>query len=100
VEQETDSGDPEAMQAAFVALATKVAKTKRSCNALDVQIEIALFEPDEESASIRANAAGTKVIVTSPAGKDTTYRARDWTMDRAVTLAVLRSRAQSKEQAS
>lgn len=81
------------MQAAFAALAEKVAKTKRSCNALDVQIEIALFEPDAAYSAIRANSAGTKVIYTTPAGQDTTYRARDWTADRAVTLAVLRARA-------
>lgn len=59
-------------------------------NELDVAIEIALFDPD---VSIRANAAGTKVIYTRRSGKETTHYAADWSMDeaRAATIDRLRS---------
>lgn len=59
-------------------------------NELDVAIEIALFDPD---VSIRANAAGTKVIYTRRSGKETTHYAADWSMDeeRSITIDLLRS---------
>lgn len=70
-------------------------------NALDVLIEIAMFQPDDEYVAIRANAAGTKVIMTAPAGHNDTFWAFDWTIEseRPRTIAALRERAvvQSEE---
>lgn len=66
-------------------------------NALDVLIEVALFRSDENYASVRANAAGTKVIYRSHLGKETTHFAADWTMFPDRALQDLRSRAQQGE---
>lgn len=60
-------------------------------NELDVRIEVALFRPDSFHRSVRANAAGTKVIYTSIAGHDSTHWADDWTQRPARTLASLRA---------
>lgn len=49
-------------------------------NELDVAVEIALFEPDEQYVAIRANNAGTKVIYTDRSGAEKTHWARDWTI--------------------
>ncbi len=46
-------------------------------NALDVDVEIALFDPD---VSIRANSAGTKVIYTKRSGEEVTHWAGDHTL--------------------
>ena len=77
-------------------LAERVESLRGENNAIDVLVEIALFEPDERWASIRANAAGTKAIATSRMGNDATFWAKDWTWDadqRAATAAALRARA-------
>lgn len=42
-------------------------------NALDVLCEVALFKPNGNDKAIRANAAGTKVIVTHANGREATY---------------------------
>ncbi|ODU26012.1 hypothetical protein [Sphingopyxis sp. SCN 67-31] len=67
-------------------------------NALDVLVEVALFEPDEEHASCRPNAAGTKVIYRSHTGLEATYLAADWTLPpiRPATLAALKARNPSQ----
>lgn len=66
-------------------------------NALDVQVEIALFEPYGIFTSVRANAAGTKVIYTVGDGKEVTHWAADWTVkdqrDETVRLLRLEARA-------
>lgn len=62
-------------------------------NALDVEIEVALFEPEEDWIAIRPNDAGTKVIVTDAGGKDHTYWAEDWTRERNKTAAIIRAHA-------
>lgn len=62
-------------------------------DALDVLIEIALFEPNENWTAIRANSAGTKVIYTRDDGSEATFRAFDWTMDRNQAAARLALRA-------
>lgn len=65
--------------------------------ALDVEIEIALFNPD---VAVRTNSAGTKVIYTKRDGTEVTHWADDWTLGperRARTLALLRSIAQEGE---
>lgn len=77
----------------LLALAFRVANGRGDDNALDVEIEIALFTPDRDCKAIRANAAGTKIIVTTASGKEKTHWASDWTMSRLSTAATLRARA-------
>ena len=62
-------------------------------NALDVEIEIALFKPSYEWRSVRANDAGTKVIYTDTEGDEYTFWPKDWSMrcNRKETLAALRA---------
>lgn len=69
-------------------------------NALDVRVEIALFRPDENWASIRANAAGTKVICRMHTGNEATFWAPDWTRDRASVAGNLRALANQPEDKS
>ncbi len=64
-------------------------------NALDVLIEVALFNPDNGWAAVRPNAAGTKVIYTRPDGTEATFWAHDWTITdrrRRETAAALRAK--------
>lgn len=75
-------------------LAQQVEAARGCNNSLDVQCEIALFEPSETERSIRANAARTKVIVTFHDGSEWTYIARDFTIskvERERTAALLRA---------
>lgn len=70
-------------------------------NAIDVQCEIALFEPDDCELAIRANAAGSKVIVTINRGPDRAFIARDFTLGAAArrkTATRLRALATSRSQ--
>lgn len=64
-------------------------------NELDVLIEVALFEPDEEYLSCRANIAGTKVIYSLRDGREEAY----WAPQRDPTDAIAILRAQSAEPA-
>ncbi len=67
-------------------------------NAIDVQCELALFTPDDCELAIRANNAGTKVIVTIAGGRERTFIARDYTISagaRRKTAAALRALAAS-----
>lgn len=75
-------------------LAVRVTDAERSDNALDVQCEIALFEPCDRFAAVRANSAGSKVIYTRADGSQVTYRAADWTIAerRSNTATQLRAR--------
>ena len=50
-------------------------------NALDIAIDIALFEPDRKHVSVRANAAGTKLVYARHDGKTDTYWAQDHTLN-------------------
>lgn len=59
-------------------LASRVGEARRSDNALDVQVEVALFQPDDTYTVCRANAAGTKVIYTRTDGSKETCWAPDW----------------------
>jgi hypothetical protein len=64
-------------------------------NALDIEIEIAVFQPDRHYASVRANAAGTKVIYTGHDGSQDTCLAWDWTLNpanRAQAATAIRAR--------
>lgn len=72
-------------------LAERCDKPGGADNALDVEIEIALFQPDELYLAVRANAAGTKVIYTDHGGNEATHWARDWTMDRPAAADALRA---------
>ncbi|MDK8188428.1 MULTISPECIES: hypothetical protein [Sphingomonas] len=77
-------------------LAARVDGLKESSNEVDVLVEIALFEPDDDAAAISANAAGTKVIYYGHDGKSETHRAQDWTHGkpmRMTTARRLRARA-------
>jgi hypothetical protein len=76
---------------ALLELAERVASESGSDNALDVLVEIALFQPDEFFESVRSNAAGTKCIFTTPGGNEVTHRASDWTMNRPKVAAALRA---------
>ena len=70
-------------------LITELRSLKRASNDYDVLCEIALFEPDAKSHSIRANAAGTKVIYTDHDGEETTCWARDWTTNIPYVISML-----------
>jgi hypothetical protein len=64
-------------------LLERVRDNDEADNALDVEIEIATFQPDALYASIRANAAGTKLIYTMQDGQKHTCWAWDWTLNTA-----------------
>lgn len=49
-------------------------------NALDMEIEMALFEPDHKHVSLGANAAGTKLIYKRADGRQETFWAADYTL--------------------
>lgn len=80
-------------------LAERCDGLKFTDNALDVQIEIALFVPDKAFRAVRANSAGTKVIYTTQAGDDVTFRAMDWTKQPRRTAAALRARDAEQREA-
>lgn len=75
-------------------LAKRVANARRADNALDVECEVALFEPCDRFAAIHANSAGSKVIYTRVDGSQVTFRAADWTMasQRSRTVTLLQAR--------
>lgn len=79
----------------LLALADLVAGSVLADNSLDVQVEIALFEPEHDYTAVRANAAGSKVIYTRADGSESTFWAHDWTArwNRESTVAALRARA-------
>jgi hypothetical protein len=75
-------------------LADRVEAARGFDNAIDVECEIALFEPDDFELAIRPNAAGTKIIVTIKDGPERTFIARDYTISAAArkqTAASLRA---------
>lgn len=79
-------------------LIERLEKAKGVDNALDIAIEIALFNPD---VAVRANSAGTKLIYTKRDGTEVTHLADDWTLGperRARTLALLRAKEARAEE--
>lgn len=80
-------------------LIAKLERADGPDNALDVLVEVALFQPSEIWPKCRANAAGTKVIYTNQWGAEHTFCARDWTMLplKSEALASLRARSQGGE---
>lgn len=68
-------------------------------NRLDCEIDIALFAPDRKHASVRMNAAGTKLIYTRYDGRTDTYWSQDHTLTadrRATALEQLRAIASAE----
>ena len=68
-------------------------------NRIDVLVELALFKPDANYKSIRANTAGTKVIFTRTGGKRQTCWADEHTLtpeSRAECIALLREKEARK----
>ncbi len=72
-------------------LIERLEKGERS-NALDVQIEVALFEADEQTFDAVPNAAGTKVIYANRDGSFSTHWAPDWSLKREQAIKALRAR--------
>lgn len=64
-------------------------------NALDVLVEVALFQPDEITFDAVPNAAGTKVIYANRDGSFSTHWARDWSLRPAEAIAILKATAAS-----
>lgn len=60
-----------------------------SDNAIDMDIEIALFRPDGKYASVRKNTAGTKLIYMRTDGRSETFLAWDWSMHKDSARAAL-----------
>lgn len=80
-------------------LVERVRGLKEASNALDIEIEMALFKPDERHVSLRPNHAKTKLVYTKHDGETETFWAFDWTLTagrRADALALLLS-LQSQE---
>jgi hypothetical protein len=80
-------------------LADRVLSGSGCDNALDVLVEVALFEADQELVGARPNAAGTKVIYTCANGSQTTHWADEWSKHRGLSARLLRARAASSEPA-
>ena len=82
----------------LLALASEVANGEGEDNSLDVRVEVALFTPCSGWKSVRANAAGTKVIYSGHDGREGTFWSQDWTLgetSRRETAAALRAQAEA-----
>lgn len=79
----------------ITSLIEKLEAGKRS-NEIDIAVALALFVPDQECKSIRANHAGTKVIYTFRDGSEQTCWARDWSLYPKDTLAILRAQSEAR----
>lgn len=79
-------------------LIDRLTKRERG-NALDVLIEVAVFEPDADDLSCRANNAGTKVIYTARDGTEATHWAPDWSLKPVKAIDALRQAAQRAKEA-
>ena len=62
-------------------LLARVEAATEGDNALDMEIESALFKPDQTFASVRANSAGTKLIYKRHDGMEQTLWAYDYTLN-------------------
>ena len=80
--------------AVLLQLAERVDAGTGISNALDIEIEMALFNPSDDGfVAVRKNYATTKLIYTRRDGSELTCWAGDWTMDRPRAAAALRARA-------
>lgn len=76
-------------------LIARVEGLTKSDNAVDVLVEVALFESALGGVSCRPNSAGSKVIYTYADESEKTYWAEDWTLTdehRAETVRLLKER--------
>jgi len=64
-------------------LQERLARTRGPDNSVDIEIDVALFEPDEHHSAVRANSAGTKLVYAKRGGGTDTFWARDWTLTQA-----------------
>lgn len=67
----------------LASLIKRVKAAKGGSNALDMEIEIAVFKPDGLHTSARANAAGTKLVYERKDGGTDTHWAGDYTLNAA-----------------
>jgi hypothetical protein len=67
----------------LASLLERVRDCDEADNALDIEIEIATFQPDRLYSAVRPNAAGTKLIYTTQDGGQETCWAWDWTLNEA-----------------
>jgi hypothetical protein len=79
----------------ITSLIEKLEAGKRS-NEIDIAVELAIFVPDHECKSVRANHAGTKVIYTFLDGSEQTCWARDWSLYPTDTLSILRAQSEDR----
>lgn len=80
-------------------LITRLSKLDAPDNRTDILIELALFKPDKNYVSARANNAGTKVIFTRTDGQQETCWAYDYTLTperRTKCIALLRAKEATK----
>uniref|UniRef100_A0A193SBF1 Uncharacterized protein n=1 Tax=biofilter metagenome TaxID=1070537 RepID=A0A193SBF1_9ZZZZ len=83
----------------MTSLIDRLSRLDGPCNRTDVLIEVALFKANNIYRSIRANAAGTKVIYTKRDGTQETYWAQDYTLTperRAESIELLRAKVASR----
>ena len=88
-------------KAEIIALAERVDAQTGCNNRLDVQVALALFKPDSDFASARANFAGSKIVLMDHNGKKHVCWAEDhtwrkWSRDKA--SAALRAIAEGMEE--
>lgn len=67
----------------LASLLERVGDCNEADNALDIEIEIATFEPNRLYSAVRPNAAGTKLIYSMQDGGQETCWAWDWTLNEA-----------------
>lgn len=72
-------------------LIERVEKCRGSDNALDIEIDIALFLPDALHKSVRANAANTKLVYVREDGTTNTHWAFDHTVSPTTRKAALQA---------
>ncbi|WP_347092932.1 hypothetical protein [Sphingomonas parapaucimobilis] len=78
----------------LTALAERVLAGQGLSNGLDIEIEIALFDPPEDGfVSVQPNAARTKLIYRRTDGTTCTSWAHDWTATRRHAASLLMRRA-------
>lgn len=63
-------------------LVERIDRCRKPSNWMDVEIEIAVFQPSELYESVRANSKATKVIYTMASGRELTQGAYDWTLNK------------------
>jgi hypothetical protein len=59
----------------------KLRRGRKCDNAVDLAVDIALFEPDTRHVSVALNAAGNKLVYRRADGTTDTYRALDHTLN-------------------